>query len=297
MGAITTNKTIQIGDTTVTRIVEREGPWHNPHEVFPDSTPKIVQKHLDALPDYVVDRGTGKICLTFQSFLLRTPHHNILIDTCVGNHSTRRKGLLYPKDRWLTEFHNAGVTFENIDYVFCTHLHVDHVGWNTRVENGRLVPTFPNAKYIIGKREYEYWVQWNKKFGPHPSGPSFEECVLPIVEADRAILVNDDFELYDLVHLSPAPGHTPGQCCANLSSNGKKAIFAGDALHHPLQAFEPQWSTSKCEDPKMAIVSRQKILESCADTETILIPAHFPGNTAGNVYSASEKFVFKFIEK
>ena len=98
--------------------MDREGPWHNPHEVFPDSTPKIVQKHLDALPDYVVDRGTGKICLTFQSFLLRTPHHNILIDTCVGNHSTRRKGLLYPKDRWLTEFHGAGVTFENIDYVF-----------------------------------------------------------------------------------------------------------------------------------------------------------------------------------
>ena len=277
--------------------MEREGQWHNPYEVLPDSTPMRVQKHLKALPDYVFDRGTEKICLTFESFLLRTPDHNILVDICVGDHNTHRKGLLFPKDRWLTEFHGAGVTFRDIDYVFCTHLHVDHVSWNTRLENEPLAPTFPNAKYIIGKREFGYWRRWNKKFGPHPSRPSFEECVSTIVEADPAILVNDDFELNDLIHLSPAPGHSPGQCCASLSSNGTKAIFAGDALHHPLQVFEPQWSTSKCEDPKMAFVSRRKFLESCTDTETILIPAYFPGNTAGKVYSASDKFSFKFIEK
>ena len=117
------------------------------------------------------------------------------------------------------------------------------------------------------------------------------------MEADRAILVNDDFELNDFIHHYPAPGHTPRQCCASLSSNGAKAIFARDALHHPLQVFEPQWSTSKFEDPKMAIVSRRKILESCTDTETILIPAHFPDNTAGKIYSASDKFSFKLIEK
>ena len=131
MDTLTTNKTIQIGNTTVTRIVEREEPWHNPYEVFPDSTPKRVQKHLKALPDNVVDRGTEKNCLTFKSFLLRTPDHNILIDICVGDHNTHRKGLLFPKNRWLTEFHGAGVTFGDIDYVFCTQLHVYHGGWKT----------------------------------------------------------------------------------------------------------------------------------------------------------------------
>ena len=296
MDTVVKSNTLPLGDTLMTCIVEREGPYHDPYDMFPEATEEQVKRALDDLPGHVFDPSSGKICLTFQSFLLQTPQHNILIDTCVGDHKNRREGLLYPKDRWLAEFHAAGVSFEDIDYVFCTHLHVDHVGWNTRLIDGRLVPTFPNAKYIIGREEYEFWLDWNKKNGPAASGPAFEECVLPIVEAGRAILVEDDFELNDLIHLSPAPGHTPGQCCANLSSNGVKAIFAGDALHHPLQVYEPDWSTVKCSDRELAIVSRRKILESCADTDTLLIPAHFSGPTAGRVQTAGNEFAFRFIE-
>lgn len=290
-----TDNTITIGETTLIRIVEREGPWHNPYEMFPEATKEKVATHLAALPEFAYDTTAGKICLTFQSFLLQTPQHNILIDSCVGEHEDRRANLLYPKDRWRAEFNATGVAFDDIDFVFCTHLHVDHVGWNTKLENGRWVPTFPNAKYIFGRREFEFWQAWIKEHGPPSSGPSFEDSVLPIVEANQAVLVEDDFKMNDYIHLSPAPGHTPGQCCANLSSAGAKAIFAGDALHHPLQVFEPDWSTVKCEDRALAILSRRNILETCADTDTLLIPAHFPGHTAGHVITKGDKFSFRYL--
>lgn len=295
MDTISPNASFAVGEATVTRIVERDGPWHDPYDMFPEATEDRVMAHLADLPDHVYDASVKKICLTFQSFLLRTPHHTILIDSCVGEHDERRANLLYSKDRWLTEFRAAGVEFGDIDYVFCTHLHVDHVGWNTILEDGRWVPTFPNAKYIFGRREFDFWEKWIRENGAPSSGPSFEDSVLPIVAAGRAVLVEDDFELNDLIRLSPAPGHTPGQCCANLASAGEKAIFAGDALHHPLQVYEPDWSTVKCEDRARAIVSRRKILEDCADTRTLLIPAHFSGQTAGHVMTRGDSFGFEFL--
>ncbi|MBT5457838.1 MAG: MBL fold metallo-hydrolase [Rhodospirillaceae bacterium] len=295
MDTISAGNTIAIGDTTLTRIIERDGPWHDPYEMFPEATPEKVTAHLAQLPAFAYDPAVQKICMTFQSFLLRTPQHTILMDTCVGQHEERRANLLYPKDRWLAEFKAAGVSFEDIDYVFCTHLHVDHVGWNTQLKDGRWVPTFPNAKYIFGRTEFDFWDAWTKEHGAPSSGPSFQDSVLPIVEAGRAVLVDDDFQLNDLIHLSPAPGHTPGQCCANLSSNGAHAIFAGDALHHPLQVFEPDWSTVKCEDRALAITSRREILERCVDTDTLLIPAHFPGTTAGHVIARGDNYAFRYL--
>ena len=285
----------RVGDVTVTRIVEREGPWHDPCNMFPKATPEKVAEHRAALPDFAFDAATGMINLTFQSLLLRTPRHTILIDTCVGEHQDRREGLLYPKDRWLREFNEAGISFEDIDYVFCTHMHVDHVGWNTRLRDGRLVPTFPNARYIFGRREYEYWEEWNRLHGPHRSGPSFYDSVLPIVEAGRAELVEDDFEIDELIHLSPAPGHTPGQCCANLASAGATAVFAGDAMHHPLQIYEPDWSTTVCTDPGQAVASRRAILERLVDTDTLLVTAHFPGHTVGHVVDRGDGFGFRYL--
>ena len=294
---VSRSNSFAIGDTMVTRIVERDGPWHDPYGMFPEATPDKVMAALAQLPNHVYDPAVEKICLTFQSFLLRTPQHTILVDSCVGEHNERRADLLYSKDRWLAEFKAAGVGFGDIDYVFCTHLHVDHVGWNTRLENGGWVPTFPNAKYIFGRKEFEFWEKWTKENGPPASGPSFDDSVLPIVAAGRAVLVEDDFQLNDLIHLSPAPGHTPGQCCANLVSAGEHAIFAGDALHHPLQVYEPDWSTVKCEDRALAIVTRRKLLEDCADTQKLLIPAHFSGNTAGHVVSRGDGFGFRFLSE
>ena len=121
--------------------------------------------------------------------------------------------------------------------------------------------------------------------------------MLPIVEAGRAELVENDFEINELIHLSPAPGHTPGQCCANLTSAGAKAIFTGDAMHHPLQIFEPDWSTIVCTDPDRAVASRRSILERIVDTDTLLVTAHFPGQTAGHVVARGDEFGFRYLER
>lgn len=289
-------KDYPIGDTTITQIIEREGPYHKPLQMFPKSTQAQIDSHMAALPDWAWDPVEQKICITFQSWLLKTPQHNILIDTCVGEHGNRREGLLYSKQRWKDEFAATGMSFDDIDYVFCTHLHVDHVGWNTQHIDGRLVPTFPNAKYIIGRKEFEWWDEWTKTNPPHPSGPAFQECVLPIIEAGQAMLVEDDFELNDLIHLSPAPGHTMGQCCAHLNSAGESAIFTGDAMHHPLQVFEPDWSTFRDTDPDLAVTSRRRILEEIADTDTRLVTIHFPGHTVGHVVGCGDSFGFRYID-
>jgi glyoxylase-like metal-dependent hydrolase (beta-lactamase superfamily II) len=289
-------KDFPLGNTTITQIIEREGPYHRGLDMFPKATEEAIDRHIKQLPAFAWDATTKSICITFQSWLLRTPYHNILIDTCVGEHGNRRAGLLYSKKRRKNEFASTGLTFEDIDYVFCTHLHVDHVGWNTQHIDGRLVPTFPNAKYVIGRKEFEWWDHWTKNHPPHPSGPAFQECVLPVVEAGQALLVEDDFELNDLIHLSAAPGHTMGQYCAHLKSSGAKAIFTGDAMHHPLQIFEPGWSTMRCTDMDLAIKSRKKILDEIVDTETKLITAHFPGHTVGHVIGKGDAFHFQYLE-
>jgi len=285
-----------IGETTISQIIEREGPYHRALDMFPKATEKLVNQHIKDLPSFAWDAATKSICITFQSWLIKTPRHNILVDTCVGEHGNRRQGLLYSKRRWKDEFAATGLSYEDIDYVFCTHLHVDHVGWNTQHIDGRLVPTFPNAKYIIGREEFEWWDNWTQTNPPHPSGPAFQECVLPIIEAGQAMLVENDFELSDLIHLSPAPGHTMGQYCAHLSSAGEKAIFTGDAMHHPLQIFEPDWSTMRCTDMDLAIKSRRRILQEIVDTDTKLITAHFPGHTVGHVISRGDGFRFRYID-
>ena len=150
---------IKIGDVTITTIVEREGPWRKPEIMFPAFDPVIGHRHLAELDPIVFDPVTGLVMSTYQTFVVRTPQHTILIDTCTGEDKGYPPPMDFPKKPWLDGFHALGLTFEAIDYVFCTHLHVDHTGWNTRLEGGRWVPTFPRAKYIFHRREYEFWEQ------------------------------------------------------------------------------------------------------------------------------------------
>ena len=198
---MTYSQKFSIGDVAVTRIIEREGPWHDPLHMYPDATTGNVEKHLASLPSFAADSASGMINLTFQSFLLQTPQHTILIDTCVGEHEDRREGLLYPKDRWRAEFTAAGVTFEDIDFVFCTHMHVDHVGWNTKLENGQWVPTFPNARYIFSKDDYDHY----NNVKPGEFGyTSLADSVFPIVDAGLAEIVAMDFAIGDGLSLVPS---------------------------------------------------------------------------------------------
>ena len=284
---------IQVGDVTITSIVERDGPWRTPQAMFPAWQPELGNAHLAGLDPVVYDTASGRMVITYQTFILRTPRHTILVDTCTGEDKGYPAPMDFPKQPWLDGFASAGLSFDQIDYVFCTHLHIDHCGWNTVLRDGRWVPTFPNAKYIFHAREYAAWEAADKR-GENPPGNVWRFNCEPVVAAGQALLVDDGYVLDDMVSLIPTPGHSPCHCCIDIRSRGQRAVVTGDLMHHALQCREPDWSTVFCWDPALAAVSRRQFLASVADTDAVILPVHFPSPTAGRVEADGERFRYKF---
>ena len=226
---------------------------------------------------------------------MRSPRHTILVDTCTGEDKGHAAPFDFPgKERWRNELFALGVSYEQVDYVFCTHLHIDHTGWNTTLRDGRWVPTFPNAKYIFHKKEYAVWEAEHAK-GANPPGTVFRDNCLPIVEAGQALLVDDDYALDDTITLTPTPGHSPCHCCVNIFSKGQRAVVTGDMMHHAIQTRELHWSPGVDWDAKQAAESRKTFLSSVADTPTLLLPIHFPAPTVGLVTAdGANRFHYRF---
>jgi glyoxylase-like metal-dependent hydrolase (beta-lactamase superfamily II) len=275
--------TFRIGDITIHRIVEQEAPLFDPHAFFPDLTADQLAENKDWLEKaQALDPVTGKVNLCIQSYLVKTPQHTILVDSCVGNEKERPARPFWHRMKsklWEQNLAAAGVGFNDIDFVMCTHLHVDHVGWNTVLRDGRWVPTFPKAQYIFSKQEYDYWAGENAK----TPIPQIADSVIPIIEAKQAVLVADDHALNDLVHLEPTPGHTPNHVAVHMGKTGARAVMTGDLIHSPLQARYPEISMFSDYDRKQSAVTRRKFLESCCDTGTLMCMAHFPSPSAGKL--------------
>ena len=277
----------KLGDLEIHRAIESEVPIFDTFTFFPDATRDVVEANKDWLMPRYIDPKTIEIILCIQSYIIKTSHHTILVDTCVGNHKSRpaRPSWHMQNAPFIEELANVGVHPEEVDFVLCTHLHVDHVGWNTKLVDGRWVPTFQNAKYIFSRNEYELWESRHENGAAVPVPLVYEDSVLPIVEAGQAIIVEDTHQIDDGMWLEPAPGHTPGHVMLNLKSREETALMSGDAIHHPIQLIRPEWSSRACEDPHMSAVSRTKMLERVADTNTLLCPAHFGSPTMGHVIS------------
>ncbi len=291
-------KTLKIGDVTISSLIERDGPWRKPEEMFPAYDPAVGRRHLADLDPVVFDPVSGRVVMTYQTFLVRTPKHTVLIDTCAGEDKGYPAPFDFPKQPWLDNFRAAGLRFEDITHVFCTHLHFDHTGWNTVLRNGRWVPTFPHAKYIFHKREYAHWEAASMN-GDNPPGKvpgnSWTYNCRPIVEAGQALLVEDTFQLDHTFTLTPTPGHSPGHCCVNIRSRGQEAVVTGDMMHHALQCREPAWSTIWDTDRVQAAVSRRRFLGQVADTGTFVLPIHFPSPTTGLIAADGERFRYTFV--
>jgi glyoxylase-like metal-dependent hydrolase (beta-lactamase superfamily II) len=232
-----------------------------------------------------------------HSWLLQVGRYNVLIDTCLGNDKPRPElaegHMLHTRYRQRLE--GLGVTTDDIDFVLCTHLHVDHVGWNTRLENGCWVPTFPNACYVLSKTEYEA----AKKQASDPASALqlrhvFEDSIQPVVEAGKARLVDGAHEVVDQITLRPAPGHSPGHFRIELRSQGAIGVFAGDLLHSPIQIPLWEWSTRVCWDKRLAAASRHELLEFCASENALLLPGHFEAPHVGRIKHAAEAFAVDF---
>jgi glyoxylase-like metal-dependent hydrolase (beta-lactamase superfamily II) len=287
---------IKIGEITIDAVIEREGPWRKPADFFPAFDQAVFDGHLPSMEPEVFDVASGMLMMTYQTFVIRTPKHTILVDTCTGEHKGHPAPFDFPgKERWREEFLALGITFEDVDYVFCTHLHIDHTGWNTTLRDGRWVPTFPNAKYIFHKDEYAVWEAEHHK-GANPPGTVFRDNCLPIVEAGQALLVDDDYQLDDLVTLTQTPGHSPHHCCINLQSQGQRAIVTGDLIHHAIQCREPGWAAAPDWNPEQGIESRRKFMEDVANSPTLILPIHFNNPTAGVITADGDgkRFNYKF---
>ena len=228
-----------------------------------------------------------------QSYLVRTPHHTILVDSCVGNHKprpTRPFWDMLSSDRYEKNLAATGIGVGDIDYVMCTHLHVDHVGWNTRLENGRWVPTFPKAKYLFADRELEHWTAKEKE--DQANHPWITDSVLPIMQARRAEVVKSDHTLNELVQLIPTPGHTIDHFSVHVGKSGQDALITGDMIHSPIQARYPELGMRADYDSKQAGVSRRKVFERFCDSSTLMCMAHFPSPSIGRMSRWGDGFKF-----
>ena len=284
---------IRLGDVTIHRIIEQEAPLFGVAEFFPTLTEEMLAPHRHWLePKYLTG---GKLVLCIQSYLVETPTHTILVDTCVGNHKERPKRPFWHRmssDRYERNLAAAGFSVADIDYVMCTHLHGDHVGWNTRLENGRWVPTFPNAKYLFSGAELAHYTE---KHAADAAGfPWITDSVLPIVAANRAELVASDHQLGDVVRLLPTPGHTVDHFSVEVGRRDADAIITGDAIHSPIQTHFPEAVMFADYNSKLAGQSRRKLLERCCGTPTLFCPAHFASPSTGHIVAAGD--AFRFVE-
>ncbi len=284
---------LDLGPITVQRIVEQIGPFFDGKTFFPTLTDEIMAEHRHWLEPRHFEPGTGKVMLTIQSWLVRTAHHTILVDTCCGNDKhrpNRPQWHMQKLDTYMTGLKAAGVRPEDIDYVMCTHLHGDHVGWNTRLDNGRWVPTFPNAKYIMADRELEYWT---KRHASDPTTcPWIADGVLPIVDARKTELVKSNHVLGDHVHLVPTPGHSIDHFSVHVGKPGQDALITGDMVHSPIQCRYPAIGVFSDYDSKQGAATRRSIFERFSDTSTTLCMAHFNAPSMGRLTRWDDGFRF-----
>ncbi|MGF6771810.1 glyoxylase-like metal-dependent hydrolase (beta-lactamase superfamily II) [Paraburkholderia sp. GAS199] len=275
----------QIGKVSVTLVEEMVDSMFDFFRFFPLATEEALAENLSWMAPGHYDPASGRLLLSMHSWLLDTGRHKILIDGCVGNGKDRPGrpdwcGLDTP---FLDRLAAAGATPEDIDFVLCTHLHADHIGWNTRLIGDRWVPTFPNAKYVFSRRENDFW---QAKLAADAKGPhliAYQDSVLPVIEAGQALIVDDYAEIADCLVLEPAPGHTPGHVAIWVKSGEARAVLTGDILHHPIQVKYPQWSCFGCIDQKQSADTRRRVLEATCEHRALLLPGHFMAPHAGYV--------------
>ncbi len=272
----------QIGSFEVCQVVEHTAPLMPAREFFPDLTAEMLAAARPQIPEGHLTQD-DQIHLSFHSYVLKTGRYTILIDTCCGNDKTRpsRPAFANLQTDYLGRLAAAGCTPEDVDFVMCTHLHWDHVGWNTRLVDGAWVPTFANAKYIMARREYEHW---DRLFATDPSSMhrfGFEDSVAPLVRAERAVLVDDDHEIDGGVWLEPCHGHSPGHVVVNIRSKDAGGVMTGDVIHHRVQLVYPDLSTIADSDRDQARASRTALMAKHADTGNVIFPAHFRAPSFG----------------
>jgi glyoxylase-like metal-dependent hydrolase (beta-lactamase superfamily II) len=279
---------IKLGDVTVTRVEEMHGPIMAPSAFFPELPADAWRQHRDLLvPDHL-GAGDDLVLAAMQTWLLRSEGRTILIDTAVGNDKDRPAVEPWHRQHvdYLGRLAAAGVHPEDVDLVVNTHLHVDHIGWNTRLVDGAWVPTFPNATYLMPAVDFHYWKDINEGVNEN----AYADSVEPVHAAGQVQLWEDTHRIDGNLRLDAAPGHTPGHSVITLESGGDRALFAGDIVHTPLQLREHEHSSCFCTDPVQARATRRRLLDWAADNRALVLPAHFSGHSALEIERAGDAY-------
>ena len=269
----------RIGDVTVTKVVELEVTGGS-RFLLPQATPEVIRPIAWLQPHFADENG--RLRMSIHSFAVEAPGRRIIVDTCLGNDKQNRR-IPHWNDRqgpFLSDLTAAGFPPASIDTVLCTHLHVDHVGWNTMLRDGKWVPTFPRARYLLGRTEYEHW---SASAARADMQHVLADSVTPILDAGLAELVETSHRICDEISLVPTVGHTPGHVSVRIVSRGEEALITGDFMHHPCQIAHPDWDTTADTDPAQAIRTRWQMFERLAGTPVLVIGTHFAGATAGRI--------------
>ncbi len=288
---------IRVGEARIHRIEEWRGTFLTPQQLFVGFDDRAYASSKHEIPAGCLHLEDDAIEARLQSWVIEVEGRTIMFDTGAGNDKIRPGIPVFDrlKTPFLDTLARAGFQPADIDLVVCSHLHIDHVGWNTVLQEDAWVPTFPNARYVFPQADAHYWDPKNRHLFPDMVGEKvnegfFEDSVRPILERGLADLISGSAEIAEGVRLDPAPGHTPGSSTLMLESRGEKALFVGDVMHHPLQIFNPSWNSIFCEDAANARVSRRAVLARAADEEAILIPAHFAGEHMVRVQRSAQGF-------
>jgi glyoxylase-like metal-dependent hydrolase (beta-lactamase superfamily II) len=269
----------RIGDVEVARIVEVNAFEDNIAMLLKDETAEFVRRFGWLQPHFATAAGLMKI--SFQAFVLRSRGKNVMIDTCIGADRKREYDVFCNlKTTFLEDLAVAGFPADRIDAVLCTHLHFDHVGWNTRLVEGRWVPTFPQARYLFGRQEFEHWVHLRNTGGYHDV-EHLHDAVDPVVAAGLVDYITSDYQITDEVSLFPTPGHTPGHVSVLIRSRGEEAVITGDLMHHPIQLVDPMRPGNFDMDKPQGGLTRQAFVERFGDSKTLIIGSHFCDPSAG----------------
>ncbi len=284
----------QIGKIKVTRIQEVVFPEFS--DVIPAVTKELVKEIKWLFPHFVT--ADGHLSLSIHSLIVETPTHKLVVDTCIGDGRDRMpmEGMHMLSTNYMRDMQAEGYRPEDMDFVLCTHLHVDHVGWNTRLVDGKWVPTFPNAKYIMDKKDLDFWGSIDADTDidfMQVQRQVFEDSLMPVINAGLAQPVDAPSIICEGVRLISTPGHTPGHVSVVLESEGQTGLITGDFIHHPIQFHDPALVSPFDVDNEMAIETRRRIFGEYADTPTLIIGTHFAGPTAGTLVTENGTYRLK----
>lgn len=275
---------ITVGRVRIWRVVETEAPMAMPADWFPTATDEAVRAERSWLEPHFIAPDSGRLIFSIQSLVIQTQRHTIVVETGNGNGNDSESA------EYLTRFRRTGSEPKDVDFVVATHMHYDHIGWNVRRQAGRAVPTFPRARYLLVRDEWNYWsARKPGEFGQE----AIQAAVVPIVEAGMADIVDARHRIDEEAELVPVFGHTPGHVVVRVSSQGSRAIVGGDILHHPVQCAYPDWQSQYEIDPQRSRRTRVAFLERYAATDTLIIPAHFPTPAAGWIVRERNAFRFR----